>query len=71
MWNELQVLLDRCSKDASEMFSGATLLGNVELSKDPVFDALFLQTNDPGFDLLTQKCLEMICCCCVSMITDS
>ena len=68
MWNELQVVLDRCSKDASEMFSGTTLLGNVELSKDPIFDALFSQTNDPEFDLLTQECLEMICCCCVSMI---
>ena len=67
MWNDLKVKLDRCSKNAHEMLSGEALLEN-DLSKDVVFDTLFAETNDPELDLLTQECLELICCCCVTMI---
>ena len=68
MWNDLKVKLDCCSKNAHEMLSGEALLENVDLSKDVVFDTLFAETNDPELDLLTQECLELICCCCVTMI---
>ena len=55
-------------KDASSMIDGKTFFGDDYITKDCIFDELFLISEDPLFETLTQECLEIICCTCAVMI---
>ena len=69
VWLQLKLTLDQCSQNASVLMEGDCLLPGGRLTKDVVYDELFRDTGDIEFDVLTQECLEMMCCGCSVLVS--
>ena len=68
IWENLYNYLIKSGKDASEMLENKTFFEDRFISKDLIFEELFLVSDDPLFETLTQECLEIIYCTCAIMI---
>ncbi|CAH1267617.1 Hypp3773 [Branchiostoma lanceolatum] len=61
--HQMQLSLDRWSKDASSMMEGEALFDEevVKRNKDALYQSLFAASEDEELDVLTQQALEVIC----------
>ena len=69
VWLQLKLILYQCSQNASVLMEGDCLLPGGRLTTDVIYDDLFRDTGDVEFDVLTQECLEMMCCGCSVLVS--